>query len=243
MILVFFWLGSQLPREWVASCLGQMTDGNREEAQAELRQVISDAYSSKTLWTTDWAGVQLKSLLPKPMPIMSNHSFKRKLDSPTGQSKKAKKHQANKYAAALALDVGDRAALNRRAERFRREHELEKQKQNGGGGQASSLRTHQRSAHPFVNLSRSATPFANADDPEANPNVPNWDQHTIVGTSQEIFKDYLRLTSVRIACHSSGLSEVFRWILGPKTRSNTSVPCSPTNANRTQETMAREGSL
>jgi hypothetical protein len=172
-----------------------MTDGNREEAQAELRQVISDAYSSKTLWTTDWAGVQLKSLLPKPMPIMSNHSFKRKLDSPTGQSKKAKKHQANKYAAALALDVGDRAALNRRAERFRREHELEKQKQNGGGGQASSLRTHQRSAHPFVNLSRSATPFANADDPEANPNVPNWDQHTIVGTSQEIFKDYLRLTS------------------------------------------------
>jgi len=37
-----------------------MTDGNREEAQAELRQVISDAYSSKTLWTTDWAGVQLK---------------------------------------------------------------------------------------------------------------------------------------------------------------------------------------
>jgi hypothetical protein len=47
-------------REWVASCLGQMTDANREEAQAELRQVISDAYSSKTLWTTDWAGVQLK---------------------------------------------------------------------------------------------------------------------------------------------------------------------------------------
>ena len=40
-------------------------------------------------------------------------------------------------------------------------------------------------------------------------NVPNWDQHTIVGTSQEIFKDYLRLTSVRITCHFMGLSEVF----------------------------------
>ena len=64
------------------------------------------------------------------------------------------------------MDVGDRAALNRRAERFRREHEIEKQKQNGGGGQASSLRANQRNAHPFVNLSRSATPFANADDPE-----------------------------------------------------------------------------
>jgi hypothetical protein len=37
-----------------------MSELNREEAQAELRQVISDAYSSKTLWTTDWGGVQLK---------------------------------------------------------------------------------------------------------------------------------------------------------------------------------------
>jgi len=122
------------------------------------------------------------------MPIMSSHPLKRKLyvfspffvlsravncsrysDTPTGQSKKSKKNQANKSAAALALDVGDRATLNRRAERFRREHELEKQKQNGGGGQASSLRTNQRTAHLFVNLSRSATPFANADDPEADP--------------------------------------------------------------------------
>ena len=90
-------------------------------------------------------------------------------DSPIGQTKKAKKNQANKSAVTIALDVGDRAALNRRAERFRREHELEKQKQTGGGGQASSLRTNQRTAHPLVNLSRSATPFANADDPEADP--------------------------------------------------------------------------
>jgi SAC3 family protein LENG8/THP3 len=90
-------------------------------------------------------------------------------DAPIGQSKKAKKNQANKSAAALALDVGDRAALNRRAERFRREHELEKQKQNGGGGQASSFRNNQRLAHPFVNHSRSATPSANVDDPEVDP--------------------------------------------------------------------------
>ena len=128
------------------------------------------------------------SLLPKPMPIISTHSLKRKLyalpylfstadtqcftcdsDPPAGQPKKAKKHQANKSAAAaLTLDVGDRAALDKRAQRFRREHELEKQKQNGGGGQASSLRPNQRSAHLFDN-SRSASPFVNADEPEADP--------------------------------------------------------------------------
>ncbi len=49
----------RLSREWVAKCLGQMTDSNRAEAQAELKQVIADSFAAKTLWTTDWAGVQL----------------------------------------------------------------------------------------------------------------------------------------------------------------------------------------
>jgi hypothetical protein len=47
-------------REWVAKCLSQITDSNRAEVQAELKQVISEAFSAHTLWTTDWAGVQLK---------------------------------------------------------------------------------------------------------------------------------------------------------------------------------------
>lgn len=33
-------------------------------------------------------------------------------------------------------------------------------------------------------------------------NVPNWDRFTIVGTSTEIFKDYLRLTSVCPHAHA-----------------------------------------
>lgn len=37
-----------------------MSDTNRIEAQAELREVIADAFAAHTLWTTDWAGVQLK---------------------------------------------------------------------------------------------------------------------------------------------------------------------------------------
>ena len=109
--------------------------------------------------------------LPFLSHIAARHSFfTRDSDPPAGQPKKAKKHQANKSAAAaLTLDVGDRAALDKRAQRFRREHELEKQKQNGGGGQASSLRPKQRTAHLFDNPSRSASPFVNADDPEADP--------------------------------------------------------------------------
>jgi predicted TIM-barrel fold metal-dependent hydrolase len=47
-------------REWVGKCLGQMTDANRTEAQAELKKVIADAFSANTLWTTDWPKVKLQ---------------------------------------------------------------------------------------------------------------------------------------------------------------------------------------
>ncbi|KAI0644191.1 SAC3/GANP/Nin1/mts3/eIF-3 p25 family-domain-containing protein [Trametes meyenii] len=176
-------------KEWVARCLGQMTDSNREEAQAELKQVISESYTNKTLWTTDWDGLQLKSLAPKPPPVLSSYSnLKRKLnDGHATSNKKSKKSSVAKSSASSALDPNDVAALNRRAARFQREHEIERQKTSRQFSNQS----------PYSNFkSRSGTPAAyDADNPEANPNVPNWDRFTIVGTSQEIFKDYLRLTS------------------------------------------------
>ncbi|KAI0658008.1 SAC3/GANP/Nin1/mts3/eIF-3 p25 family-domain-containing protein [Cubamyces menziesii] len=184
-------------KEWVAKCLGQMTDANREEAQTELKQVIAESYANKTLWTTDWDGVQLKSLMPKPPPVLSTQShLKRKLnESHSSSNKKTKKGSVSKAAAANALDPDDAAALNRRAARFQREHEIERQKS------SRPFNNHTSSypspyANPQLYKSRSGTPATyDADNPDADPNVPNWDRFTIVGTSQEIFKDYLRLTS------------------------------------------------
>lgn len=49
-----------ISREWVAKCLGQITNSNKAEVQAELKQVIGEAFTAHTLWTTDWAGMQLK---------------------------------------------------------------------------------------------------------------------------------------------------------------------------------------
>ena len=54
-------------REWVAKCLGQITESNRSEVQAELKQVISEAFAAKTLWSTDWSGTQLQRLLLFPI--------------------------------------------------------------------------------------------------------------------------------------------------------------------------------
>jgi len=64
-------------REWVGKCLGQMTDSNRGEASAELKKVIADAFAAKTLWTTDWAGVQLNRyvrVLLRGLGCYSSHS-------------------------------------------------------------------------------------------------------------------------------------------------------------------------
>ncbi|KAF8629064.1 hypothetical protein AX15_003562 [Amanita polypyramis BW_CC] len=207
-------------KEWVARCLGQMTDANRAEAQAELKKVISEAFAAQSLWTMDWAGIQLQSLLPKPTPTLNN--LKRKTIEQSLPGKKAKKvqkqsHTLGTYGAATSstvtssiFDPNDQIALNRRAQRFHREHELERAKAlkvSGGpsiseSAGPSSIKANAQHAHLFESKnfpSRSASPYgletAAADDPEADPNVIDWDRHTIVGTSQEIFKDYLRLTT------------------------------------------------
>ncbi|KAJ7636051.1 SAC3/GANP/Nin1/mts3/eIF-3 p25 family-domain-containing protein [Mycena polygramma] len=179
-------------KDWVAKCLGQMTDTNRTEAQAELRQVIADAFAAHTLWTTDWAGVQLKALLPQPLPLFNNPNLKRKNHENSPAAKKVKKAMKN-YPSTPSLDPNDRAALDKRAQRFQREHEIEREKSRGG---QASLKANYSTSHLFNGSnSRSASPFGHSDDPDADPNVMDWDRHTIVGTSKEIFKDYLRLTT------------------------------------------------
>ncbi|KAG2011387.1 hypothetical protein CC2G_011513 [Coprinopsis cinerea AmutBmut pab1-1] len=178
-------------REWVAKCLGQMTEANKQEAQAELRQVIADAFEKHTLWTTDWAGVQLKSLLPKPAPVIS---LKRKnIDSQNSNKKAKKANKAFSNSYPNEYNYSDQAALNRRAERFQREHEIERTKNAPHSHSHSSKGNHYYSQH-YSHPASSESPFGSRDEPEGN-NAMNWDKYTIVGTSTEIFKDYLRLTS------------------------------------------------
>jgi len=141
------------------------------------------------------------SLMPKPMPTVNN--LKRKItDSPPANNKKAKKNalrNAQTNSASNALDPGDQAALNRRAQRFQREHEIARQKNTGNGGGYGGGFKNNNNGYLFRDQvpSGSASPWGAGgyDDPEADPNVPNWDRYTIVGTNPEVFKDYLRLTT------------------------------------------------
>ncbi|KAI5121498.1 hypothetical protein M0805_006535 [Coniferiporia weirii] len=181
-------------KDWVAKCLGQMTDSNRDEAQAELKQVISEAFSKKTLWTTDWNGVQLQSLMPKLPPQMN---FKRKLEDKPASNKKKKAANKSNVSYSGSLDLNDQAALNKRAERFQREHEIERQKsQRGGQGSSQVTHAHSNLITRIQSSSRSGSPSSwGSGIIEGNDRSLDWDKYTIVGTSQQLFKDYLRLTT------------------------------------------------
>ncbi|KAG5652047.1 hypothetical protein H0H81_006497 [Sphagnurus paluster] len=136
--------------------------------------------------------------MQKPVPTFSS-SLKRKTNDAPVSSKKAKKNQKNSNYSHTIDQTNDQAALNRRAQRFQREHEIERTKSMYNGGPKNFLKANQSTTNLFKDISiasRSGSPFGGgADDPEADPNVIDWDRHTIVGTSQEIFKDYLRLTT------------------------------------------------
>ena len=81
-------------------------------------------------------------------------------------NKKAKKVQFAKSPGNNVFDVNDRAALDRRAARFAREHQIEAQKTMKGS--TSNTWKNARNAHIYDH-SRPASPFVDSDDPEADP--------------------------------------------------------------------------
>ena len=99
---------------------------------------------------------------------LRDSTVERRSDNTTTVSnKKSKKTVITKSASAHALDPSDQAALNRRAARFHREHELERQKGSHNGSYSSSLPAHRQVTQ--FNNSRSNTPSYSGDEPEANP--------------------------------------------------------------------------
>lgn len=110
------------------------------------------------------------------------------------------------------FEADDIAALNRRAARFQREHEIERQKSsrsfsNGNHNSSSSYGSH---ANTHLFKSRSGTPAAYdaADEPEADPVSPG--QAPLVGLSLTVHRMCLTgiailllgppLRSLRIIC-------------------------------------------
>ena len=89
----------------------------------------------------------------------------------TKKAKKAMQKHATTAYGTTPTDVNDIAALHRRAQRFQREHELEKNKNTRNGGQ-TFLKANHQNVNRFQNLalvSRSTSP---TDEPEGDPVSP-----------------------------------------------------------------------
>src|ERR1700761_1570719 len=84
-------------------------------------------------------------------------------------TKKAKKTVKTNHSTA-SIDHNDRAALDKRAQRFQREHDLEREKSRVGG--QAALKANHSTSHLFSNSNSryaSPSPFGQSDDPEADP--------------------------------------------------------------------------
>ncbi|BGP17664.1 hypothetical protein JCM10213_004648 [Rhodosporidiobolus nylandii] len=160
-------------KAFVNETFAKCTDANRPAVEKELKAQIYKAFQANELWTTNWKALKLESLNP---------SKKRKGFLPTTPAG----HGVNPNLA----EEEDRR--EKRARRF--------EQQNGGGGSGALAarmgaggRLVQGGVHSYGAYNGIATPDSEA---AYDPNVIDWDQHTIVGKSTKLEKPYLRLTSL-----------------------------------------------
>ncbi|BEI91361.1 uncharacterized protein CcaverHIS019_0401810 [Cutaneotrichosporon cavernicola] len=206
-------------KAWVQECLSRATSSaNKAAVNAELKQILFDAHRLGTLQTTDWSTMKLKALQPKePMAVQPiHHQSYPSLSAPTNSPIKAttKKEKKNKKRKGEITDgfpsaykfesEEEKAAKQRRLERFNNPTPpsngngaglhatgtaLWFPDSNGNGALSSRLATRQVGHSKFSNFGYEA------EVDEVDPNVMDWDHHTIRGTSTRLEKSYLRLTS------------------------------------------------
>jgi len=130
----------------------------------------------------------------------------------SGSKKSKKSLKTSNY----VLDTDDEIAKAKRARRFEREHEIERQRARSGGVgfQVESEPSFSPYNHHTGHITQGV--HALSLEPGYDPvrsekvrctprmltldfqNVIDWDRYTIVGRSNNLFKDYLRLTTVGV---------------------------------------------
>lgn len=206
-------------KDWVQDCLSRATSSaNKADVNAELKQILFDAHRLGTLHTTDWATMKLKALEPKAPTIVKpvHHQSYPFLSAPTNnntkiatkkekKSKKRKGEISDGFPSAYKFESEEeKAAKQRRLERFN--NPTPPSNSNGAGLHATGTALWFPDSHGKGVLSTRLAPrqvghskFSNfgyePEVAEVDPNVMDWDLHTIRGTSTRLEKSYLRLTS------------------------------------------------
>lgn len=165
-------------KAFVNETFSKCTEANRPAVEAELKELIFKAYEKKELWTIDWPNVKLASLSSK---------------------KKRKSTFTPSTPASFGVTHAAVGAEDDRREKRAKRFEADQRKAAAAAAAAASTNTSfspkKASLNGRFGQSMYGTP---TPEPEAHydPNVIDWDKHTIVGTSTKLEKPFLRLTSV-----------------------------------------------
>ncbi|CEQ41195.1 SPOSA6832_02902 [Sporobolomyces salmonicolor] len=206
-------------KQFVNETFAKCTDANRAAVEAELKRAIYTAFSKNELWTTDWKNLKLeRGAIIRAMLTLAAAGVSSRDSLHPGKKRKAFVPSTPASYGVTPHPGTEDARREERAKRF-------KQQNGGEDGVAGSLasrmgsggRLVQGGVHSYGVYSGSATPELEA---VYDPNVIDWDQHTIVGTSTKLEKPYLRLTSVRtitLAARSVSLTCLPLQLPDPKT--------------------------
>ncbi|KAK4047421.1 hypothetical protein OIV83_005468 [Microbotryomycetes sp. JL201] len=163
-------------KAFVNETFAKCTDANRPAVEAELKDLIFKAYEKKELWTIDWATVKLASLSGK-------------------KKRKAAGIVPATYGAPAAVAAQEDDRREKRLRRFEADRAAAAAAAAANAAASTSYLPAQRAMSSHLSQSMYSTP---TPEPDAHydPNVIDWDKHTIVGTSAKLEKPFLRLTSV-----------------------------------------------
>lgn len=187
------------------------TDANRQAVSEELRALIFDSFQNGTIHTTDWANATLKSLTAAS--TSTKKSLLKKRAAPTSTTTPS----------LSASDLEEQQRKEKRAKRFEREQQEFRRQEDemletaiastSLASRFGSIRAPAAVGQPSWSAAASvagtapshhaskyaaSAPISSTqltDTEVADPNVIDWDEHTVVGTSSKLEKSYLRLTS------------------------------------------------
>lgn len=198
------------------------TDANRKAVSEELRALIFDSFQNGTIHTTDWANASLKSLAGPSTTAKKSLLKKRAAPSSTASTtlsatdleeqarkeKRAKRFEREQEEFRRQEDemLETSIASTSLASRFgggeggARPGPLAAQAVWSGAPGFGKTGASQRLNGSANSRTKYAAPSSIgmpqfADTEVADPNVIDWDEHTVVGTSSKLEKPYLRLTS------------------------------------------------
>lgn len=206
-------------RELASRAFGACTDVNRAAVSTELKALIFQAVQEGSLHTRDWSRVRLASLeggdgavAPKKrsaesgMNSMGHKDNNNNNNNNNGSSSNTtitRTQQAKMPRTRFDVreDPVRREMRQRRFEQEQVAFEREQQADMDSAIATTSLAGRlgapsSSTASPLAHHIRTPmSSYANDTGAEPDPNVIDWDAHTVVGTSTKLEKPYLRLTS------------------------------------------------